>query len=472
MRSLLISSLLGLVAILAPAGGSAPAGYSFDPNTVRKRHDYRLTFKQPYFLYENEHPRVIPNFETHGSTISSRDFIRLTPSIADQQGSVWSKLPNSYKDWQVVFSFKVAGQGHFGGTGFAFWYTQDKAVQGSMLGSRDEWKGFGLIFTAHDQRAERYTPLIYGMMNDHNVAWAHRLDYMGSALGHCYSDFRGTPHPGYARITYKDSTLIVEIDMRQNGKGFIPCFTATNVNLPIGYHFGFSAATGVHASVSDDHDIISFDTYDLNPAPPRPKPLTAEQKQKMKDLENFQFSEEQKQHIEQAESEVHEMWKEAEEGGETGESRQLNQLMENQFHILETLSLIQQKQEQGGGGGSGSSGGAIDHTVHAILNDIKDRLHKIEVSIAELTPQIQSMSHNQNAQMGNVQQKLDAAHDALKASNYHLSSVSAIQHETKEALKNAKGHWGLYSLAFVIGLIVAYVANSVRRKREDSKKFI
>jgi hypothetical protein len=38
----------------------------------------------------------------------------------------------------------------------------------------------------------------------------------------------------------------------------------TGVTLPAGYYFSLSAQTGVH--LADDHDIHSFEVYDLNPA--------------------------------------------------------------------------------------------------------------------------------------------------------------------------------------------------------------
>ncbi|CAF1680239.1 unnamed protein product, partial [Adineta ricciae] len=39
------------------------------------------------------------------------------------------------------------------------------------------------------------------------------------------------------------------------------CFTASDVHLPTHYYFGFSAATG---DLSDNHDIISVHTYQLD----------------------------------------------------------------------------------------------------------------------------------------------------------------------------------------------------------------
>lgn len=51
--------LAGLLLGVSPALGTGPV----DPDTTRKRHDYRLSFKQPYFLYANESPLTIPYFD-------------------------------------------------------------------------------------------------------------------------------------------------------------------------------------------------------------------------------------------------------------------------------------------------------------------------------------------------------------------------------------------------------------------------
>lgn len=46
--------------------------------------------------------------------------------------------------------------------------------------------------------------------------------------------------------------------------GYTNCFK-TPINLPVDYHFGISAATS--SSATDDHDIHSFETYELRPGP-------------------------------------------------------------------------------------------------------------------------------------------------------------------------------------------------------------
>lgn len=75
--------------------------------------------------------------------------------------------------------------------------------------------------------------------------------------------------------------------------------------------------------------------------------------------------------------------------------------------------------------------------------------------------------------MNTVHARLDQAHEVLKSTKDHLGAVSSLQHQTAQAIERSKGHWGLYSAAFVVGVLLAYAISAVRRSRSEvSKKFI
>lgn len=78
------------------------------------------------------------------------DFVRLSPSVPGLKGSVWRQTPNEYKEWEVEFQFKAFGQGQVGGKGLAFWYTQERAIEGNVFGSKDQWKGLGVFMDTAD----------------------------------------------------------------------------------------------------------------------------------------------------------------------------------------------------------------------------------------------------------------------------------------------------------------------------------
>lgn len=80
----------------------------------------------------------------------AQDFVRMAPSVPRLRGSVWRATPNEHKEWEVEFSFKAHGQSPVGGRGFAFWYTQDRAVDGPVFGNQDKWKGVGVFMDTSD----------------------------------------------------------------------------------------------------------------------------------------------------------------------------------------------------------------------------------------------------------------------------------------------------------------------------------
>ncbi|KAI8995865.1 legume-like lectin, partial [Gaertneriomyces semiglobifer] len=257
------------------------------------RHDYRFTFKKPYFMYDE---KSIPYWELTKGVLASNDSIRLTPSVPDHQGSVWSIRPNPYPEWQAVFSFSAFGRGFLGGEGLAFWYTEDRMIEGPMYGNKDAWKGLAVVFDTAEQAENRYTPYIYGVYNDGKEHYANRDDYVQTALSGCFRDYRNTPTPVFARITYANETLKVEIDLRQQGSGFTECFKATPIKLPTGYYFGISAATEAH--LADDHDIYLFELTQLNPPPRKKEVERPHEAEHIAKEGQFQISEEMKENIE------------------------------------------------------------------------------------------------------------------------------------------------------------------------------
>lgn len=74
----------------------------------------------------------------------SDDFIRLSPSVPNTKGFIWSEIPNPYEAWEVEIAFKVTGNNMHGGRGLAFWYTKDREESGPVFGSKDQWDGLSV----------------------------------------------------------------------------------------------------------------------------------------------------------------------------------------------------------------------------------------------------------------------------------------------------------------------------------------
>lgn len=104
-------------------------------------------------------------------------------------------------------------------------------------------------------------PYISAMINNGTLTYDHDRDGTLTQLAGCEAKFRNVDHNTYLSIRYVDETLTVMTDL-DNKHEWKQCFEAKNVKLPTGYFFGMSATTG---DLSDNHDIISFKYYELEP---------------------------------------------------------------------------------------------------------------------------------------------------------------------------------------------------------------
>ncbi|KAI9027881.1 concanavalin A-like lectin/glucanase domain-containing protein, partial [Hyaloraphidium curvatum] len=214
------------------------------------------------FLYNHSHE--IPHWEAYGSVIPHSEFIRLTPSVPNLRGGLWSRLPNPHKQWQVELAFRVDGRSYMGGDGFALWYTKERVEVGPVYGNRDAWHGLGVIFDTSDPTENRATPYIYAVYNDGSKRIAGQRATQGSVNGACFRDYRNLGVKTWARLTYANSTLRLDIDMKGGGKHYVECFTSPSFpDLPTNFYFGLTAQTTARAA--DDHDIFAFETYEAYP---------------------------------------------------------------------------------------------------------------------------------------------------------------------------------------------------------------
>jgi hypothetical protein len=275
MRALLYAALLLAVASLALADqgesarrrmyeGQPPSGIGDAWDTIPRRHLYKQSFKKPFFLYNTS--KEVPHFEPYGSVIASGDYIRLTSSVPNLKGGIWSKVQNEHKQWQVEIAFQVNGRAYLGGEGWAFWYTKERMEAGDLLGNRDAWHGLGVLFDTSDPQENRNTPYVYAAYNDGTRHLQGQKATQIANNGACFRDYRNMGKV-WARITYVNHTLRVDIDAK-GGHGqtrhYIECFTTTNFpDLPTNYHFGLTAMTGYRGA--DDHDIYAFESYELYP---------------------------------------------------------------------------------------------------------------------------------------------------------------------------------------------------------------
>ncbi|KAI8870757.1 concanavalin A-like lectin/glucanase, partial [Ramicandelaber brevisporus] len=221
------------------------------------RHDWKLTFKKPY-LYDN---KTLPYWDLYGDAKLTPDYVRLSPNVAGSKGSMWAQQPNYHREWHAEFQAHISGTGDVGADGLAFWYTRERGQSGPILGSVDAWHGLGILIDSWDRDTDTANPYIFGVWDDGKLHLEGEKNKMGKILGGCYHDARNTQKPFWIKVVYhSDHHLQVFYD--DNGTKWKQCFEAKDVDLPTGYYFGLSASTGDHP---DDHDVLAFETYELNP---------------------------------------------------------------------------------------------------------------------------------------------------------------------------------------------------------------
>eukprot|EP00912_Choanoflagellata_sp_UC4_P000601 UC4_evm2s373 len=214
----------------------------------------------------------IPHWDYAGSTVVSDHYLRLTPDRQDKKGSLWNDRPCGLVQWEATFKFAATGQGtRLFGDGFAFWYTKDRMNIGDLFGNQNLFEGLGIIFdTYQNAGVVRNGQRVGAFLNDNTVSYNHDEDGEHELVATCDVEFRGLEFV-YARAVYQDKLLRFYLDLEEDGnEEWMECFVVRNVELPAGYYFGFTAATG---ALADNHDIFSLKISEPTPMDPEEKRL-------------------------------------------------------------------------------------------------------------------------------------------------------------------------------------------------------
>ncbi|WVR07833.1 hypothetical protein IAU60_004876 [Kwoniella sp. DSM 27419] len=192
--------------------------------------------------------------------INTNKHVRLTQDKPSEKGWLWSRMPLSVASWQIDVEFKVDGRAHnMFGDGFAIWLAKDRAKTGPVFGSVDYFTGLGIFFDTYaNTRHSHQWPRVTAMLGDGKTQYDHDNDNEAHELAGCSENFRRRGDvPTKARLTYIKGTKFQLKLQTKKVDEWIVCFE-TDVQLPDSPYIGFSAATG---DVSDNHDIISVNTY-------------------------------------------------------------------------------------------------------------------------------------------------------------------------------------------------------------------
>ncbi|KAE8307884.1 legume-like lectin family-domain-containing protein [Aspergillus transmontanensis] len=206
-------------------------------------------------------------FDFGGDTIIRADkYIRLTADRPSQQGWIFSRVPLTATNWEIEVEFKIHGNGNLHGDGFAMWLTKQRATQGPVFGSTDNFEGLGIFFdTYKNNRPGTSFPYVMAMMGDGQTSYDQAHDGKANELAGCSArGLRGASIPTKARLTYfQDKSLTLDLQYKSEDS-WTNCFTLTapetNIAIPSVAYLGFSGETG---ELSDNHDIVSVKSQNL-----------------------------------------------------------------------------------------------------------------------------------------------------------------------------------------------------------------
>ncbi|KAK2955630.1 putative ERGIC-53 like protein [Blattamonas nauphoetae] len=244
---------------------------------------FSLSLKGPFL---QGRPDGSDDWVLGGTASIMTDRIRLTNLESSQKGIIWTGSQNRFVEWEANFEIQVFGGKQSGADGMAFWYARDPQEIGDVYGSRDQWTGLSVIFDTYDNRGKRQNPSVLAVLNNGTFKYDHDNDGVTQqSAGVGLVKFR-RDSPFKVRVIYANRTLSVATTISIGGVSpirsetitgaedddktqYTTCFVADSIDLPIGYYFGFSAATG---GLTDNHDIISFDLTPVQHRHPPPSP--------------------------------------------------------------------------------------------------------------------------------------------------------------------------------------------------------
>lgn len=461
---MLVSTILWVVATLVASTRAseehAASVLRVEHHEIIRRYDYRQALKKPFFLHGDT--SNIPYYTMRGHTIAAKDQVRLTSSLPNQAGQIWVSNSNPHKEWQLHFSFSVFGRNQIGGEGLALWYTKDKEQSGPIYGSMDKWNGLGIFFDTADQRENRVSPLVYGVLNDGHYVMDGRGDYMSNSMGSCFRDYRNTPSPVWGRLTYANRTLRLDMDLRQDGYSFTQCFEKTDIDLPQGYHFGFSASTSEYHY--DDHDLLSLEVFEVNPKS-RPgmhadEEVDADTKKRIEHMQRLLK--------EQEEADLAAI-NEEKQSNEVVSPHALQHIEENQYKMIEAMNILYDKIGEvpiaaAGHNNVHDSVSKLHRSMEELshkLDQTNEKLERVKTDLTSFYNRLNQESSRNDASMRHVATELRKADEKLDKTH------KAIE-------EKASSHHSIYSFTyFLLGGIIVYAMSVIYRSlTKPDKKFI
>ena len=218
-----------------------------------------------------------------GAAEGTSTHARLVPAARGARGGVWLDAAVRFMDWEVEFGVRTGG-GTGRGEGLAFWYADQPGRTGALFGAEPLFRGIAVALDTPDRGRGGPHPRALVLHNDGRYAFSDRdHDHAAhvaagvdgrSVLG----ELAGCPlpfppdSPLRLRVRYEDRALTVDYSTDEQEQGqeqqqqqerkWTRCCVVPRITLPVGYHFGFSAANDQQYENQDLLDVIVRDLRD------------------------------------------------------------------------------------------------------------------------------------------------------------------------------------------------------------------
>jgi mannose-binding lectin 2 len=194
--------------------------------------------------------------------VDTNRHIRLTQDRPSQMGWLWSRLPLTADNFEIVTEFKVDGHAsHVAGDGMAIWLTQERAKPGPVFGSINYFTGLGIFLDTYPNSRHPYSFPRISLMNGNGVeAYENDKDGARQEVAGCSIDFRNAKVATKAKLIHVKGVYTELLIHHSEWDHWESCFKLDNITLPLNPYLGFSALTG---DVSDNHDVVSVTTSNI-----------------------------------------------------------------------------------------------------------------------------------------------------------------------------------------------------------------
>lgn len=194
--------------------------------------------------------------------VDTNKHIRLTQDRTSQTGWLWSRLPLTADNFEIVFEFKIDGHAsHVAGDGMAVWLAQERAKPGPVFGSVNYFTGLGLFFDTYPNSRHPYSFPRISLMNGNGVeAYENDKDGARQEVAGCSIDYRNAKVATKGKVIHVKDVYTELLVHHTEWDHWESCFKLDNITLPTNPYLGFSALTG---DVSDNHDVVSITTSNI-----------------------------------------------------------------------------------------------------------------------------------------------------------------------------------------------------------------